>query len=136
MPLLPGYNPSNLEDVLKQSAGSQTANLTDQYQQARRRAVAGQAASGRLMSGVADYPLTDLDTQYQKGLSGIQTGLAGQEAGIPEEDWLNTGQFNRQLALTDEIEQLMRPSTLDEIFQGIGTGLKVGGSVAAVAGAL
>lgn len=120
--LLPnGYNPQTLQDVISQSAGSQTANLTDQYTQARKRAVSGEAASGRLMSGVSNYPLTDIDTQYQKGLSGIQTNEANTLAGIPSEDWLNNNEFQNQLSLTNQIADQMKPSTLDEIFQGIGS---------------
>lgn len=132
MALPPGYNPQNLEDVLQQSAGSQSANLTDQYQQARRRAVASQAASGRLMSGVASYPLTDLDTEYQQGLSGIQGNLARTEAGIPSEDWLNSQNFNRSLTLANDIASRLRPSTLDQIFQGIGVAGQLGGLAAGI----
>ena len=134
MPFLPnGYAPNTLEDVLSQSAGAQTANLTDQYNQARRRMVAEQGASGRLMSGVASYPLTDLDTNYQQGLSGIQTNLAEQEAGIPAEDWLNTNQFNRQRQLMEQIASNLKPSTLDEIFQGIGAAGNIGATAAGFA---
>jgi hypothetical protein len=121
MPLLPnGYNPQNLQDVINQSTGSQTANLTDSYQQQRKQAVADQASSGRLMSGVSSYPLTDLDTQYQQGLSGIQTNAANETAGIPAEDWLNSQNFSRSSQLASLIGSLNKPSTLDEVFQGIG----------------
>jgi len=133
MALFPGYDPQNLQDVISQSTGAQTANLTDQYQQARKRAVAGQAAGGRLMSGVASYPLTDLDTQYQQGLSGIQTGEAETLGGIPAEDWLNTQQFGRQKSLAEDIAARLKPTTLDEILQGIGTATQIGGTVAGFA---
>lgn len=121
MSLLPnGYDPQNLSDVLGQQATSATANLTDQYQQARKRAVAGEAASGRLMSGVSNYPLTDLDTQYQQGQSGIQDQLATSIAGIGQEDWLNNQDYLRQYGLASKIGSANKPSTLDELFQGIG----------------
>lgn len=121
MALLPnGYNPQNLEDILGQQAQSATANLTDQYQQQRRRTAADQAASGRLMSGVSNYPLTDLDTGYQQQKSGIQSQLASSLAGIPEEDWLNQQNFQRQLQLANLIGSLNKPSTLQEALGGIG----------------
>ena len=87
MALLPGYNPQNLSDVLQQQAQSQSANLADNYTQQRRRLIAQQGSSGRLMSGVADYPLTDLDTQEAQGQAGIQDNLASALAGIPTHDW-------------------------------------------------
>ena len=133
-PITPGYNPQNLQDVINQSTGAQTANLTDQYQQARKRAISGEAASGRLMSGVADYPLTDLQTNYEQGLSGIASNAANEEAGIPEEDWLNTQQFGRSTQLAQDIANRYKPNTLDEIFQGIGAGTQLAGLGVGIAG--
>lgn len=131
MALLPnGYNPQSLQDVFNQVGASQSANLTDQYTQARKQAVAGEAASGRLTSGVSNYPLTDLDTSYQKGLSDIQTNLAGQEAGIQDDDWLNNQNYLRQYGLADAIGNANRPSTLEEIFAGIGSVGSVAGTAA------
>lgn len=122
MALLPnGTNPQNLQDVFNQIGSSQSANLTDSYQQQRKRLVADQAASGRLMSGVSSVPLTDLDTHYQQGMSGIQSNLANEESGIPAEDWLNNNNFQRSYQLADLIGRLNKPSTLDEVFQGIGS---------------
>jgi len=119
--LLPnGYNPQNLQDVFNQIGTSQTAGLTDQYTQARKKAVASQAAGGRLMSGVSQYPLTDLDTSYQSGLSGIQSNLAKEEAAIPQEDWINQRNYKRSYDLSSLIGSLNKPSTLQEVFSGIG----------------
>jgi len=121
MALLPnGYNPQTLEDVLGQQAQSQSANLTDQYQQQRKRSVAQEAANGRLLSGVSTYPLTDLDTSYQRGLSGIQTNLSNALSAVPEEDWLNQNNFQRSYQLASLIGSLNKPSTLDEVLGGIG----------------
>lgn len=132
MAIIPGYNPQNLQDVLNQSAGAQTANLTDQYQQARKQAISDQASSGRLTSGVSNYPLTDLSSQYESGLSGIQGNLASEENSIPEEDWLNSQTFGRQQSLADQIANELKPSDLQQIFQGIGTGAQVAGTAAAI----
>ena len=131
---IPGYNPQNLQDVLSQSAGAATNNITNQYQQQRKQAISDQASSGRLMSGVSDYPLTDLQTNYQQGLSGIQGNLASQEAGIPEEDWLNSQAFGRQKQVANQIASNLSPSTLQEIFQGIGTGTQLAGLGVGIAG--
>lgn len=119
--LFADYNPQTLEDVLGQQAKQATAQTTDAYTQARKRAVAGQAASGRLMSGVADYPLGDLDTQQGQALSGIQSDLSSKLGGIPAEDWLNNKNFQRSYQLAQLIGSLNKPSTLDEVFQGIGS---------------
>jgi len=121
MGLFADYNPSSLADVLGQQAKAATAQTTDQFQQARKRAVAGEAASGRLMSGVSAYPLTDLDTQESSALSGIQGNLASNLGGIPSEDWLNNKNFQRSYQLAQLIGQLNKPNTLDEVFQGIGS---------------
>lgn len=134
--ITPGYSPQTLQDVINQSTGAQTANLTDQYQQQRKQTIADQASSGRLMSGVSDYPLTDLQTQYQQGLSGIQSNAAQEEAGIPEEDWLNSQAFGRQQQVAGQIANNLAPSTLQEIFQGIGTGTQLAGLGVGIAGLL
>lgn len=120
----------SLEDVLGGQAQSATAQTKDKYAQARKRLVGQQAASGRLMSGVADYPLGDLDTQEGQDLSGIQSGLASKLGGISAEDWLNNQNFLRQYGLADKIGKANKPSTLDELFQGIGS---IGPTVATLA---
>lgn len=122
MALLPsGYDPNTLNDVLQGQAKSASANQTDLYQQQRKRTVADQAASGRLMSGVSDYPLTDLDTQNQQAQSGIQNQLATALGGISQEDWLNNQNYLRSYGLANQIGNANRPSTLDQLFQGIGS---------------
>lgn len=122
MALLPsGYNPSNLEDVLKGQAQSASANQTDAYTQQKKRLVSQQAASGRLMSGVSDYNLADLSAGNQQAQSGIQDELANSIAGIGQEDWLNNQNYLRQYGLASKIGSANKPSTLDEIFQGIGS---------------
>jgi hypothetical protein len=121
MALLPtGYNPSNLSDVLNQQAQSASANQQNDYVQQKRRTIADQGAMGRLESGVSNYPLTDLSTQNQKAQSGIQDQLASSLAGIPEEDWLNTQNFQRQTQLAQLIGSLNKPSSLQEALGAIG----------------
>ena len=120
MAILPGYDPQNLQDVLQQQAQNQSAGIQDQYNQSRRSLVARLAANGQLMGGTADYPLTDLDTSEAGALSGVQSNLSKALAGIPSEDWLNNQNFQRSYNLANYIGSLNQPSTLDQVFQGIG----------------
>jgi hypothetical protein len=119
--LFTDFSPGSLEDVLRQQAQAQTAQTTDTYNQARKRLVGQQAASGRLMSGVSDYPLTDLDTSQARSLSGIQSNLTTNLAGVPSEDWLNQQNYQRSYNLANLIGSLNRPSTLEEVLGGIGS---------------
>lgn len=119
--LFSDFSPNSLEDVLGKQAQSATVQTQDQYGQARKRLVGQQAASGRLMSGVSDYPLSDLDTEGTRALSGIQGNLSSALAGIPAEDWLNQKNFQRSYDLANLIGNLNKPSTLDQVFQGIGS---------------
>ena len=115
MALLPnGYDPNNLNDVLTQQANSASANQQQNYIQQKKQLVSDQAAGGRLMSGVSNYPLTDLSTQNQQAQSGIQDQLANSLAGIPEEDWLNTQNFQRSQQLAQLVGGLNQPSTLNK----------------------
>lgn len=121
MSLLPnGYDPQNLNDVLSQQANAASADQNQQYIQQKKQLVSDQASSGRLMSGVSNYNLTDLSNQNQQAQSGIQDSLASSLAGIPEEDWLNSQQFGQSQQLASLIGGLNQPSTLDQVMQGIG----------------
>jgi hypothetical protein len=119
--LLPnGYNPQNLNDVLTQQANSASANQQQQYTQQRKQLISDEASGGRLMSGVSNYPLADLDTSNAQAQSGIQDQLASSLASVPEEDWLNTQNFNRSYQLANLIGGLNKPSSLEQALQGIG----------------
>lgn len=121
MALLPnGFDPQTLQDTLTQQANQASAAQNQNYIQQRKQLVADQASSGRLTSGVSNYPLTDLSTQNQQAQSGIQDQLASSLAGIPEEDWLNQQNFQRSQQLADLIGSLNKPSTLSEALSGIG----------------
>jgi hypothetical protein len=122
MALLPnGYNPQNLNDVLTNQAQTASAQQQQNYIQQKKKTVASEAAGGRLMSGVSDYPLADLSNQNQTAQSGIQDQLANSLSAIPEEDWLNQQNFTRSKQLADLIGSLNKPSTLDEVLGGIGS---------------
>lgn len=134
MPLFADPTDKTLEEALGGQANSAINQTRDQYGQARKRLVAQQAHSGRLMSGVSDIPLTDLDTEEAGAESGIHGNLANALAGVPTEDWLNNQEFGRQKDLADQIARLMKPSTLEEVFQGIGAGGRIAASAAASGG--
>lgn len=122
MSLLPnGYDPQNLSDVLSQQAQSASANQQDSYVQQKKKLVADQAANGQLMGGTSNYAQTDLSTANQQAQSGIQDQLASSLAAVPQEDWLNNQDFNRSYQLAQLIGSLNKPSTLDQVFQGIGS---------------
>lgn len=133
MAILPNYNPQNLQDVLGQQAQAASAAQNQSYIQQRKQTVSDQAAGGRLTSGVSNYPLTDLDTGEAAAQSGIQDQLSSSLAGIPEEDWLNSQNFNRSQGLASLIGSLNKPNTLDQIFQGVGQVAPIVGAAAAFA---
>lgn len=130
MGLFADTQPKTLEEALQGQAASASANANDAYTQQRKRLVSQQAASGRLMSGVSDYPLADLDVGNQQTQSGIQDQLASSLAGISQEDWLNNQNYLRQYGLANKIGNANKPSTLDELLQGIGA---IGPTAATVA---
>jgi hypothetical protein len=121
MALLPnGYNPQNLQDVLQGQADTASQQQQQSYIAQKKKAVAGEAAGGRLMSGVSNYPLADLSNQNQTAQAGIQDQLASSLAGIPEEDWLNQQNYGRSKQLADLIGSLNKPSTLEEALGAVG----------------
>jgi cell division septum initiation protein DivIVA len=134
MSLFPNQAGKSLVDVLGQQAQNASASTADAYTQGRKKLVSQQAASGRLMSGVSDYPLVDLDTEGAKAQSGIQNSLASSLSQIPSEDWLNQQEYGQNQYLTDQISNSLRPTALQEIFKGLGTAGKVGGTYAAYKG--
>jgi hypothetical protein len=99
---------SNLEEVLTNQAGLQTAGINDAYTQKRKREVARLAASGQLMGGTADYPLADLSKEEGGALSDVQSSLAESLGQIPAEDWAFTREDQRKRQLAKLIGELTR----------------------------
>jgi hypothetical protein len=122
--------PTSLQQALGDQANQAVAQTTDAYTQARKRLVGQQAHSGRLMSGVADYPLTDLAKEGAGAESDIYSQLASSLGAIPAEDTLNQNDYNRNLQLAQLIAQLQKPSALQETLGFISGGAKTAGSVA------
>lgn len=121
---------SNLEQVLGDQAQNAVNQSQDAYAQKRKRLVAKEAASGRLMSGVSDYPLADLDTEAASAESDIYSSLAKQLGSIPAEDTLNTNNYNRNLSLAQMIGEMNKSSSLQEALGLLSTGGRLAGNLA------
>lgn len=130
MALFADGGPTTLEQALGNQAQNQVAGVRDQYTQARKRLVSKEAASGRLMSGVSDYPLADLAREGAGAESDIYSNLASTLAGVPAEDTLNRNDYNRNLDLARLVGQLNKPSSLQEALGLISTGGKLAGNAA------
>lgn len=114
MALFDSGTPTSLEQALGDQAKNAIAQTQDQYVQNRKRLVGQQAAQGRLMSGVADYPLTDLSKEGAGAESDIYSNLASTLGGINAEDWANANDYQRNLQLAKLIGSLNKPSALQE----------------------
>lgn len=113
--------PTTLEQALGNQAQNAVAQTADSYTQARRRLVGQQAAQGRLMSGVVNYPLTDLAKEGAGAESDIYSNLAATLGSIPAEDWANANEYQRNLQLAKLIGEMNKPSTLQEALSGLNT---------------
>lgn len=125
--------PSTLADVLGQQASTATQGITNDYAKQRRKLVAQQASTGRLRSGVSNYNFGDLNASELSDIGGVQSSLADALGGIPAQDYLSQQDFSRQKQLAELIAKLNEPSTLSEVFGGLGAGLKLGGLAASFA---
>lgn len=115
--------PTSLEQVLGNQANSQVSGIEDAYAQKKKRLVSQEAHSGRLMSGVSDYPLADLSAAQAGDEGDVYANLAGALGQIPAEDQLNQDDYNHNLQLADLIGKLNRPSELQQALgalKGIG----------------
>lgn len=123
----------NLEQILGQKADTQAMGVEQGYAKKRRQLVGQQAAGGRLGSGVANYPLADLDAGEVGDLGSVYSGLAQSLGQIPATDYVNDQEFGRNQQLAELIAKLNKPSKLSQALGGLGAGLKVAGTVAAFA---
>lgn len=123
--------PASLQQALGNQAQNKVAGVRDQYTQARKRLVAKEAAGGRLMSGVSDYPLADLASEGAGAESDIYSQLASSLSAIPTEDYLSRKGYNQNLDLANLIGKMNRPSSLQEALGLLSTGGRAAGTVAA-----
>lgn len=122
--------PNTLADVLGRQAETSAMGVNQNYAQKRKRLVSQQAASGRLRSGVANYPLADLEAGRVGDLSNVYGGLSDALAGVPTQDYLEQRQYERDRALAELIASLNKPSGLQEAFGAVGSIGKIAGTVA------
>lgn len=128
------FDTTTLEQALGDQANNQVSQLQDAYAQKRKRLVSQQASQGRLMSGVADYPLTDLSNEEAGAESAVYSGLASSLASIPAEDWANSRDYQRNIELAKLIGEMNKPSTLQEALGGLRTAGNLAAMYAAMGG--
>ncbi|MCI0562722.1 MAG: hypothetical protein MN733_29935 [Nitrososphaera sp.] len=130
---MPLFNEDDtLESVLGRQAETQRMDIRNQFAKKRRQAVSEQARAGRLGSGVANFPLGDIDASEAGALADVEGGLAGALGSIPTEDVLGERDFQRNLSLAKLIASLNEESDLSQALGLIGTG----GQLAATAAGL
>lgn len=121
----PNVNTS-LSDVLGNRANLEAQQTQDAYAQKKKRLVAMEAHSGRLTSGVSDYPLADLATGNATDVADINSSLAGALGQIPAEGYLNDQELSRNYALAKLIGSLNKPDRLQSGLSGAASGAAAG----------
>lgn len=125
--------PKSLQDVLGQQAAGQEEDINQGYAKRRKQLIGQEAHNGRLMSGVSEYPLGDLDAAQAGDIAGVESGLASSLGQIPTEDYYNNLDYKRKTELAKYLGGLNKPSTFQEVLGGIGTGAKLASTFAAFA---
>lgn len=123
----------NLEQILGNQANTKSAGVQDQYAQKRRRLIGQQGASGRLGSGVSNYPLADLDAAEIGDQGDIYSSLAETLGQIPAGDWLGNNEYGRKMRLSKQIGDINKPSSLEEALSALGQATNIGSKFAAFA---
>lgn len=130
------YSTRTLKDIFGDVAQGQVDPYKEGRAAGRGKVVAGQAASGRLSSGIAEHTLGEYDSDTASGEAAIRAGVLPSEA----QGTLQTNQnefaadeaekeYQRNLSLAKLLGQMNKPSTLQEIFTGIGAGSSLLGNV-------
>lgn len=130
------YSTRSLEDIFGQVAQSQVDPYRQQRVIDRSKTVAGQAASGRLSSGIAEHTLGEFDRNSASGEAAIRAGVLPSEGqgtlnNLQNEFVSNEAEkeYQRNLSLANLLGGMNKPSTLSEIFAGIGAGSSLLGNV-------
>lgn len=130
------YSTRSLKDIFGDVAKSQVDPYLEGRAKGRSKVVAGQAASGRLSSGIAEHTLGDFDSNTASGEAAIRAGVLPSEG----QGTLQTNQqefvsseaekeYQRNLSLARLLGELNKPSTLSEVFGGIGATSGLAGNV-------
>lgn len=133
MSLFDSGSGSTLADVLNQQADTATQGIQQNYAKKRRQTVSQQAALGRLGSGVANYPLADVNAGEVSDIGGVHSSLASALGGIPSQDYVNQNEDARNRKLAELIASLNKPSDLEQAFGALGTAGRLGATYAAFA---
>jgi hypothetical protein len=123
------FNTRSLKDIFGDVAQSQV----DPYKQGRvvgrNKVIAGDAASGRLSSGVASNDLNAYDLATNQGESAIRAGVLPAEAQGTlqgqQNDFLSNQSeldYQRSYSLAKMLGEMNKPTTLQEIMAGVGAG--------------
>lgn len=116
----------SLEDALGNQAKNKIAGIEDTGVQNKRRLVAQEAHSGRLMSGVSDYPLGDLAAGKASDESDVYTGLAQALGQVPAEGYLNDMNLKRDDDLAQLIGRLNKKNGVESGLAGAEAGAAAG----------
>lgn len=128
------YNPKrSLQEIFGDVAQSQV----DPYQKTRAvgrsKVIAGDAAAGRLSSGVASADLGQFDQGTAQGEASIRAGVLPAEGQGTlqsiQDEYLSKEadkEYERNLALSKLVGQMNKPSRLSQLFQGAGAGAGTG----------
>jgi hypothetical protein len=130
------FNTRSLQDIFGDVAQSQVDPYRQQRAIDRSKTIAGQAASGRLSSGIAEHTLGEFDRNTASGESAIRAGVLPSEAQGTLQEQQNEftsneaeKEYQRNLSLSKLLGEMNKPSSLSEIFGGIGAGANLIGNV-------
>jgi len=131
------FTARSLKDIYGDVAQSQIDPYRLDRIKGRNKVIAGDAASGRLSSGVASADLNQYDTASNAGEAAIRAGVLPSEAlGTLQDtrhEFLSNEaekEYQRSLSLASLFGNYTKPSSLSETFQGIGAGSSLLGNVA------
>lgn len=120
-----------LEDALTQQAGDTANTITNQYAKRKKQAIAQEAASGRLTSGVANYPLGDINASEAGDLGQVQSALSQSLAEVPITDYTTQQDDARKRQLAELLGSIGKPSALEEALGALSTAGQIGATIAA-----
>lgn len=121
-----------LEDILGQQATNTANTITQQYAKRKQQAIAREGATGRLSSGVANYPLGDINASEAGDLGQVQSALSSALAQVPISDYQTQQDDARKRQLAELLGQIGKSSPLEEALGALGTAGGIAGLGAAI----
>lgn len=122
-----------LKDPLKKTAKVGQDRLSSALGRVNDRFAAGASASGR---PVGEYAPAEIGRAGELASRGIDDRLLGVLGQGSYGDYKGQRDFDRQMALAEEIGGLLSPSLAQEIFSGIGSAAQLGGQAYGLSKAL